>query len=116
MVERVVRDAVGGMRELNGRAVDMVLVHGDGVGVSGVREGLERVFGEAMVGEAFGDEGNDEAVFAGADGTARIAYELVEEAPRQEAALGCRFMSGLYEDGWRGLWTDAVQLTYWGRG
>ncbi|KAH7058997.1 hypothetical protein B0J12DRAFT_725975 [Macrophomina phaseolina] len=110
VVERVVRDVVGRLPESDRGAVQTVVVHGDGAGVSGVREALTRVFGEAMVGEAFGDEGDNEAVFAGADGLARAAFELIDGAQHQEAALGCRFMSKLYEDGWRDLWDDAVQL------
>ncbi|KAB2572131.1 O-methyltransferase afvC [Lasiodiplodia theobromae] len=113
VVERLVRDVVGRLPEFERGPVDKVVVHGDGAGVSGVREALERVLGEAMVGEAFGEEGDDEAVFAAADGLARDAFVLLGQAPTQKAAPGCRFISGLYKDGWRELWKD-VQLAYWG--
>lgn len=117
VVERVVRDVVERTVAYEGaekfyRNLVSVLVHGDGMGVSGVREALDRVLGEEKVGEAFGVEWEDDAIFWGADGMARFAYEALESELSQKAALGCRFMSGLYEDGWRELRKDAAQLEW----
>ncbi|KAK0663663.1 hypothetical protein DIS24_g848 [Lasiodiplodia hormozganensis] len=115
VVERVVRDVVERVVAYEGaegfyRNLVSVLVHGDGMGVSGVREALDRVLGEAKVGETFGAEWDDDAIFWGADGTARSAYETLGSMQSQKAALGCRFMSGFYKDGWRELRKDAAQL------